>query len=367
MNHQIQHQSLVPLSRIFIAFGVIGGVVLSSAVFSGDVSGRVNLLYLLCVFVLIPIVGVVVAIAGLFSTSGTNTAVLISHIPIWSQQQKQLMKSMRRHGVLKAWLFKQSQQTALAFSLSSLGVFLLMLLVTDVNIVWRSTLLTPEQVHSLLSLVAVPWSFWEFGIPSIALIEATQDTRLTVQYQNTSQFGQWWQFLLATQMFYGVLIRFCIWIVADRWFSVRLKRLQNSEQSPVYEARSNTETTAQTVDTHNLVTTLPSAEHFTLWHEFPEPVLQQFGGLCATEPSNWQMADRLNGARGNNHMLLVKAWEPPLGELSDYLVGATGCVVPINCKGDKLVPIEPKHRDEWNRFINTVDGWTLYVADVRGS
>jgi hypothetical protein len=134
----IEQEHSQSLSRVIALIGGILGMVLSIAVFSGDSSGRVNLLYLLLLFVGIPIVGALVSVIGIALKRGAGLSVILSRLPIWSPQQKRFLTTLQRSQLMKPLLFKQSQQTALAFAFSTLMLFLVMLLATDVNVVWRT-------------------------------------------------------------------------------------------------------------------------------------------------------------------------------------------------------------------------------------
>lgn len=341
------------------------GIVLSIAVFSGDSSGRVNLLYLLLLFIGIPIGGVILSLAGIALKRGAGLSVILSRLPMWSPQQKRFLTTLQRSQLMKPWLFKQSQQTALAFSLSTLLVFFIMLLATDVNVVWRSTLLSPEQLYSALSIVALPWSFWDAAQPTIELIAATQDNRLAAQYDDTARYGQWWRFLLATQLAYGIFSRLLLFIVARSW--LRLSQRKAACETSITEPRqfkSSSHAGAETAKDIE-VDTLPVVDTFIMWHDIPSPTLthlQQQPAFDAIAPDKWIAADKLNPLPNpDKQIVLVKAWEPPMGEFADYLQMSTGCIVIINYNEEKLLPIKPSHLEEWRRFTRTLSGWTLFV------
>ena len=62
-------------------------------------------------------------------------------------------------------------------------------------------------------------------------------------------------------------------------------------------------------------------------------------------------------------MVLVKSWEPPLAELSDYLCALPEAmqrfILPLDWDEGKVQPIREIHLDEWRRFCGTLAGWQL--------
>lgn len=365
MRKLIEQEHSQSLSRVITLIGGILSIVLSIAVFSGDSNGRVNLLYLLLLFVGIPIGGIIVSLVGIALKRGAGLSVILSRLPIWSQQQKRFLTTMQRSQLMKPWLFEQSQKTALAFALSTLLVFFIMLLATDVNIVWRSTLLTPQQLHSVLALIAVPWSFWDAAQPTIELISATQDSRLSEHYQDPSRYGQWWRFLLATQVTYGILSRLLLFTIARNWFRMSQRKV-TPESMTITSSNANTSTTApESIAQDVEVDVLPAANIFIMWHDIPLSTLRHLHALPAFDtlhPEQWQVADKLNPIPNTDSpLVLVKAWEPPMAELADYLQESTGCIVMVNYDEDQLQPIKPMQLKEWSRFTRTLSGWTLYI------
>ncbi len=361
----IEQEHSQSLSKVIALIGGILGIVLSIAVFSGDSSGRVNLLYLLLLFVGIPIVGALVSLIGIALKRGAGLSVILSRLPIWTPQQKRFLTTLQRSQLIKPWLFKQSQQTALAFAFSTLIVFLVMLLATDVNVVWRSTLLTPQQLYSILSIVALPWSFWDAAQPSIELIAATQDSRLSAHYQDPVRYGQWWRFLLATQLAYGILTRLLLFVVARIWLNVSQRDTAGEPAVTVTAHIKASDVGAEGLANDVVVDSVPTADAFILWHDIPLSTLAHLHvqpGFDAIAPNKWVAADKLNPISDfNRPLVLVKAWEPPLGELADYLQMSAGCIVIVNYNEDQILPIKPMQLEEWRRFTRTLTGWTLFV------
>ena len=60
-------------------------------------------------------------------------------------------------------------------------------------------------------------------------------------------------------------------------------------------------------------------------------------------------------------LVIVKSWEPPLGELDDYLNKGYGYVQPVDWDSSGLVKLQIKHLHEWQRFIINLPKWNIYV------
>ena len=130
--------------KIGLLLAVIGfllGGFVSWGVMSGDAQGRVNILYLLFVYLLLPLLSIFISTFSLLFSGGFNLAQCLRRLPLWSPVQQQLWRKLKQQSMDSLWFFHASQIMAICFSLAGLLVFFLLLLATDVNFVWRSTIL----------------------------------------------------------------------------------------------------------------------------------------------------------------------------------------------------------------------------------
>ncbi|MFT7133731.1 MAG: hypothetical protein ACI81O_002449, partial [Cyclobacteriaceae bacterium] len=60
-------------------------------------------------------------------------------------------------------------------------------------------------------------------------------------------------------------------------------------------------------------------------------------------------------------VVLVKGWEPPLGELQDYLQSlVTGSyLLPVDWDESGVRRLTDVHLEEWRRFAGELDGWSV--------
>ena len=339
------------------------GCLLSWGVLSGDLHGRVNLFYLLFLFLILPIVGLVVSTISMLGGKGINLARLISKLPLWADGDRAMLRRIHQLKVDKHWFFVQSQAAALAFSLASLCVYFLLLLITDINFVWRSTVLDSEDVLHILKVVASPWLFWEAAQPTIELLGQTQDSRVAISDVGLGTYGRWWQFILATQLCYNLIPRGVLLVITLRWYQSRLsKDFEYQLQSKINQREQNIEPDNEL---DPIVNRLPIDIMLNNWAGVNLELLQAFitvtlddkllAGPLATDAEQ-QVAEGWQGEQ----LVIVKAWEPPLGELDDFLRKGRGFLMPVDWDDRGLIKPKPAHLQEWQRFSNKLDHWQVF-------
>lgn len=347
------------LSRPIWIVGLLLGLFLSWMVLSGDDAGRVNLLYLLLVYLFIPLVGAIISVVSLLQGKGLNVARVLSAIPLQSKPFQMYLHKLRQMHLDKQWFFLQTQAAALAYACGSLIIFVVLLLATDINFVWRSTLLDAEQLQPLLAFIAAPWWFWDSAQPSVELLRITQDSRLNESYNNVSNFGQWWAFVLATQVLYSGVLRGVLLLIAKVWIK---KTSQKNAQAKPQNTHVNVESVPATVQKlSHILHDLPTEYALTNWARISDLVVSQLM-LNPTHslPAGPIILEQGDAGFQGTQILLVKAWEPPMGELQDYMEHTSGIIFPVNYKHNKVTAPEPMHIEEWQRFTAQLPNWGIY-------
>lgn len=351
-----------------VIIGFLLGLVLSFGIMAGDEQGRVNILHLIVLYVFFPMISVIMSIISLNFGQGVNLAKLVSKLPIWGRKQSNNFLVLSQRANAKLNFFYLSQFSALSFSFASLLIFFILLITTDVNFVWRSTLLDVEFVHSLLEKLALPWLFWSTAQPDIELLKITQDSRM-VQNQSGSEFGQWWQFILAAQLFYAVLVRLLV-LVGTRI----LLKLKEQNHKVVFSQRSVSTPNKKTSVTELVEPVNLIEENFALtnWGGLNESNLKSVKNkIKALSPDVSIIAQldagplfpysaQLVSARWQEpQLIIVKGWEPPLAELSDYIQNGQGYVLPLDWDKNKINTLSKEHLEEWGRFLIPFERWQL--------
>jgi hypothetical protein len=174
------------------------GLFAAVAALTGDALGRVNLLFSLVLFALLPALLLLLTLALLLL--GRRRGILhgLLQLQLLPRQLTEALITQPNSSARRAILFFLSQVFAFAFAAGSLAGFGILLLATDVSFVWRSTLLQASDLYPLLSLIGSPWGFWPEAQASLAMLDITQDFRLAPLPSEADYVGQWWRYLLDT-------------------------------------------------------------------------------------------------------------------------------------------------------------------------
>lgn len=356
------------LTSVIVTAGFILGLFLSWGLLSGDQQGRVNVLQLVAIYIFLPIISLLFSSISLLIGKSWNFAKLITLIPLWSGNQRSDLLRLLQKPHAKLIFFYQSQLAALSFSLASLIVLFLLLISSDVNFIWRSTLLSAEQIYWLLEWLATPWQFWPSAQPNLELLQTTQDTRLIMHKTVNNNFGAWWQFILAAQIFYAFLLRF-VSILGCKFYS----KVINKQPQEIKLVRSKP-SKAGVIEVSELapvVNQVDSGFALTNWGGLKQQLLQKIQKkLQATKRSELSAgplashAEQMVAERWQEtQLLIVKGWEPPLAELADFMQNGKGYLLPLDWSDDGIQPLSKTHLDEWRRFILQLPSWQLLQLD----
>ena len=125
----------------------------------------------------------------------------------------------RQLGRVQKWaVLFPAQAFAIAFNLGALAGCLYLITFSDLAFAWSTTLEpNPEQVHRLTGILSSPWAgFVPDAVPSLDLIRETLYYRQTgvSEVSDPSRWGQWWPFLVASMITYGLLPRLFLLVLA---------------------------------------------------------------------------------------------------------------------------------------------------------
>jgi hypothetical protein len=330
----------------------------------------------------------------------------------------------RVYGHIQKWMLLQWSQTfALAFMLGALTWFGYRLAVTDLAFTWSTTIQTeqPEalyaRVQRLTNILSAPWAAClPQAQPTGHLIRQTRYYRLQEgvlpDRVSPAVLGGWWPFLMLSMVCYGMLPRiltllFCAWRyqIASRWCLLHTPgaaEILDRLNSVMIETRSPT-TEAIAVQPTTISTEAPIEEHVVEavsraiainWSAVPVndarvcQLLSRQLAIEARQPLHAggrntlaedadviaQVTNFLRDAEANSRfrsqqvILLVKAWEPPMLEMIDFLQDlrhAIGDGVRILVAALWMQPNDgvsennaATYIDQWQRKLATVgDAW----------
>ena len=360
----------VALGLIALTLGLLAGV----AVLSGDDFGRVNLLYSLSLFALLPSIGLVVTLLLLFLGRRSGFAALLIELPLAPKKLASLLLTQRSGVRLQTALFSLSQSLVLAFAMGNLLGFVLMLLATDVSFVWRSTLLDAATLFPILDTLASPWRWWQAAQPSLEMLNQTQDFRLLGASLEGNYVGQWWQYLLAAQLCYSIVPRALLWLFANNKFK-RAAQLQDSEQDPSHQLAVVTPAPESDKLAASVSEIPANAVLFDCAHTSDallskiEKSLRVSASYKAPTSFDFTL-DGISPTSTPSFVVVVRSWEPPLAELADSILAAFTAeqrqnlfIAPIDWEsnqqqGDHLIQPTVAHTQEWRRFCESALGCT---------
>ena len=271
----------------------------------------------------------------------------------------------------------------LMFAISGLLTLLAMVTVQDLAFGWSTTLqASAEGYHRLVSVVALPWqSLWPAAFPSAELVAASQYYRLGDNpVSDPALLGNWWPFILMAWLTYVVLPRLALLVLAAlqvRWQAAASLRRHPGYQplfyrfdTPWVETRGDEEAPRQPAPVQVAMAPLPETGTLVHWAGAGQasaglvaqltaqasPLQLRAGGNSSLEED----ADTLRraGEQGQPVILVARGWEPPTGELADFLLdareqwpaGTLLALVPLaDEQGGELT--DEKLLAQWQRFI----------------
>ncbi|MCG8393553.1 MAG: DUF2868 domain-containing protein [Pseudomonadales bacterium] len=271
----------------------------------------------------------------------------------------------------------------LLFAISGLLTLLVMVVVQDLAFGWSTTLqASAEGYHRLVSTLALPWqTLWPAAVPSAELVGASQYYRLTDNgAANPALLGTWWPFVLMLWLTYVLLPRLVLLVLAVlqvRWQARRaLDRhpgfapLQYRFETPWVETRGQDEAPSAPAEATTTLSPLPDSATLIHWagaamisadlaarlSADPAPLQLRAGGNSSLAED--EQVIRRAGERKEAVLLVARGWEPPTGELSDFILDARDhwpagtllALVPV--ADEEGAPLADSLLAQWQRFVD---------------
>lgn len=269
------------------------------------------------------------------------------------------------------------QTGGLAFALAALVALLTQVVIHDLAFGWSTTLqASAPAYHALTTGLAWPWhAWWPSAVPSLALVEQSRFFRLAGEGTgNVALLGGWWPFLIAVWLHYAVLLRLLGLALAHVQLRLCIRRSWRAHPG---RHALHLRCTTPWVDSGNAADATPPPPlpvQIASTPDSPARVLIRWAGagsahgrfndgtrILEAGGSATLQEDRrtLQAARDANGAILVvvRGWEPPTGELTDFLSLAreTCGAVPI-----RLLPLAASGGGEtvtgtrlaqWQRYV----------------
>jgi len=318
--------------------------------------------------------------------------------------------------VVKWGIVVSAQVFGVAFNLGALATCLYLVTFSDLAFAWSTTLQPdPARVHRLTAALSLPWGWLAPGaVPSEPLIRETLYYRQAGVPPEASavHWGQWWPFLVASMITYGLLPRCGLWLLAKWRFGGAVSRafLDMPGVAAIWDRLTSQWITTQatgpeseSAPTGSEALVVPERSGASHAREAREVLVVDWGGvgLPAQEVNERLSAGRAGrvravrqaggrstmeadaavvreAAQGSEDLgvtVLVKSWEPPVLEALDFvsdLRKAMGprrllvvCPVGLGQGGRPQPPAAPD-LERWERRTRTLRDPALVVRGWPG-
>ncbi len=314
--------------------------------------------------------------------------------------------------ISKWQIFSGSQLFGVVFNLAALVSIFVLIASKDIAFGWSSTLdISSASVLRLSNVLSLPWQSWlPAAVPDLQLIEASHYFRLQngiaaeVQPQ---MLGHWWPFIMLSLVFYGLIPRLILFLVCRLKLRSAYSRtlryypgvneLVARLNSALIETGSSTQTDASKAAV-KIVNHVANHQRQLINEAL---ILINWGGfelddslLLEDLVKTGQFSIQTSHSAGSNRSLeedallissiaakqskttvgiLLKAWEPPLGELTDFLsdLRRSGfpqrpiILLPTAIQSKRLA--QPRQSDiaEWQRYCDGLaDPWISVIPVV---
>lgn len=373
----------------FAAVGLIAGVLTMAGLSFYDGGQRINITVFLA-FVFLHLV------LALFTTLQS----LAGWQP-WRWLARRLGADHPGHGMFNKLqpllMARAAHLGGIAFATAGLITLLAMVVVRDLAFGWSTTLDTAAaSYHGLISTVATPWAWvWPAAAPDPVLVEATRFFRAgdATASPDPAIWGQWWPFVTMLWATWVLLPRLLLWGLASVQTQQKARRLLASHpamhalmyrmETPALDTGNSHHDADDLPDTRarSNLRPLPDSDILLCWAGAGEPELPEGlrsgkelvlrAGGSASLSDDDQTLSRISEYLKNRSkavILLVRCWQPPTGELQDFLetardtwpTGSRVALVPLAADSNQ----EPDgHQIQpWLRFAERVGSEFIQVS-----
>ncbi|MEM7194783.1 MAG: DUF2868 domain-containing protein [Pseudomonadota bacterium] len=408
----VNHRGLSWVTSLVIISGAVLGWLCASTLLNYDGRMPVNLIYFLLILVVWPGATLALWCILILIPRTTSESVLGAVSPgEWHRKlvtrlsggikpgnefDTDLKISMQWQGYGLSHLF------TLCFVLAACLYFLFAISFSDLAFGWNTTLeVSNDAVHSALSTMAVPWrQALPHASPTLELVDISRFYRLDHVLSRPAdpdlklayQLGRWWPFLFMSLLVYSVLPRlvalfFSIWrttsavdsaLEASSGANQIVARMVSPVVSTVPHETSQPppEKTGQPFglqkqldgDTHCVVIEWAGAQVTAeqLRQIRVVPVIKSQAGGVHTLADDRKLLREMNVDTVQGIAIVVKAWEPPMLELNDFVASARKALSPRQSLILLISPlpgfgVRSEQMQAWENVLNTSGDSNLHI------
>lgn len=385
---------LYGISLVLVIVGFFAGLFSGMALLNYNGHAPVNVIYFMAMVIALPLLTMTLTLFSMFKAHHTQSVLIHLSPSYWMEKIVTLLphkvqenlQDLKINPLLANWIvIKRSQLIALFFSIGLLVALLLVVATNDIAFAWSTTLhVDAKAFHNFLNTLAFPWKSWfPSAVPSLELIEQSQYFRLgdklsAEMIRNASKLGEWWKFLAFATLFYAIVLRFCMYLLALLGLRIAVKKsflslkgvstLLRDMNEPIITTNAQDDSvknetivdgtlqTLQTLDaSYDMVQGWAmSEEQLHVLNDSMQvitPLVYDVGGTNTLEED----AEIIHKSHGEV-LLYVKAWEPPTMDFMDYLENLVARV-------DKVVVVPVGTQEEhYNAEEKFVTIWARKLA-----
>ncbi len=383
---------------LFVVIGAVLGAAAMLGLLYYDGGRRINVTLIIGV-ALLQLLLALVASAEAWIGWQPWRGVLRSLVTRWSAMRPEPADARRPHpSVLRTLAAplaaRVAQSGGLAFAVAALVVLLSQVVIHDLAFGWSTTLqASAPAYHDLTSALAWPWHRWIPGaVPSLPLVEQSRYFHAgSASAVNPELLGIWWRFLAMLWITYVVVPRVVLLGLARVQLGWRVRRalathpgrrpLRERCSTPWVDSGEGVGSGSVPADAGARAVPPPATPGRVLirWADAGDAALAQRwlgadgasldAGGSASLDADRQVLETARAA-GGPVIVVARGWEPPTGELADFLGqararlgGAPIQIVPLAPGSPLALPDGPRLAP-WLRFAERLRDPAIVVADV---
>ncbi len=335
---------------LFLFFGIATGYGLIN--YNGQ--NPINVLHFLSIGVLLPTFTLFLTIVAMIRSKNKKESFLLHISPAFLIDK--LLEifpvfkiKFKIKPLIMNWLIiTRAQYLSIAFLSGLLLALVFNVVSQDLAFGWSTTLdIDAKSFYDFIQLISAPWSwFFHSAVPSLELVQKSQYYRLggelTKEYiSHAKLLGGWWQFLFFTILFIGILPRILVLFISNYFLSksiddayldlknsgLLLKNMNeplvttgaNDEESDFNAQSSTKEIKKAKIENNQTIIGWgiyeSELELILDSKDVKSPTIFIAGGNNTLEDDQ----EVINFVKGDYIVIVVKAWEPPVIDFTDFI------------------------------------------------